>query len=95
MRRNVQWNEERKKFVTLSFFNFITITTTEDIKKALELIATTPESANIIYLWERAYEDGYEKGRKSLLQNLEGKMEEKFDISKRGGRLYAIVDIIY
>ena len=37
----------------LSFFNFITIATTENIKEALELMATTLEGENLIYLWER------------------------------------------
>ena len=63
----------------LSFFNFLTIATTENIEAFLELAATTPEGANLERLWERAYEEGYEKGRKSLLRNLEIKMEEKFE----------------
>lgn len=62
-----------------SFFNFITIANTEDIKKFLRLAATTTEGENLKYLWERAYEDGYENGRKSLLRNLEIKMEDKFE----------------
>lgn len=53
----------------LSFFNFLTIAITENIKEFLELAATTPEGANLKQLWERAYEEGYKKGRKSLLQN--------------------------
>ena len=63
----------------LSFFNFITIATTEDIKEALELIATTSEGENLIYLWERAYKDGYESGRKSLLRSLEKNLEDRFE----------------
>lgn len=63
----------------LSFFNFLTIATTESILAFLELAATTPEGANLERLWERAYEEGYEKGRKSLLLNLGIKMEEKFE----------------
>jgi hypothetical protein len=62
-----------------SFFNFITIANTEDIKKFLRLAATTTEGENLKYLWERAYEDGYENGRKSLLRNLEIKMDNKFE----------------
>ena len=63
----------------LSFFHFITIATTEDIKKFLAFTATTPEGENLEYLWERAYEDGYKNGRKSLLQSLERNLEEKFE----------------
>lgn len=63
----------------LSFFNFLTIATTENVLAFLELAATTPEGANLERLWERAYEEGYEKGRKSLLRNLGIKMEEKFE----------------
>jgi hypothetical protein len=56
-----------------SFLNFITLATTEDIKKFLRFAATTPESVNLFYLWKRAYDEGFQKGRKSLLQNLEGR----------------------
>jgi hypothetical protein len=38
----------------LSFFNFITIATTKDIKSFLEFAATTTEGENLLYLWERA-----------------------------------------
>jgi hypothetical protein len=63
----------------LSFFNFITIATTDNIKKFLEFAATTPDGENLEHLWERAYEDGFENGRKSLLRNLERKLEDKFE----------------
>jgi hypothetical protein len=42
----------------LSFFNFITVANTEEIKNFLELADTTQESDNLRYIWERAYEDG-------------------------------------
>jgi flagellar biosynthesis/type III secretory pathway protein FliH len=62
-----------------SFLNFITLATIEDIKKFLKLAATTHEGENLVYLWKRAYEDGIENGRKSLLQDLGKEMEEKFE----------------
>jgi hypothetical protein len=58
-----------------SFFNFITLATVEDIKKFLTLASTTPEGKNLENLWRRAHEEGYEKGKESLLWNLEIKME--------------------
>jgi hypothetical protein len=70
----------------LSFFNFLTIATTENVLAFLELAATTPEGANLERLWERAYEEGYEKGRKSLLRNLERKMEERFEEGVERGK---------
>ena len=61
------------------FFDFITLATMEDIKRFLKLASTTPEGENLGTLWRRAHGEGYEKGRKSLLQDLEKKMEEKFE----------------
>jgi hypothetical protein len=69
----------------LSFFNFITVATTKDIENFLELADTTQESDNLRYLWERAYEDGFENGRRSLLQNLGKKMEDNFEEGVRRG----------
>jgi hypothetical protein len=63
----------------LSFFNFITLATTDDIKKFLELASTRPEGKNLGNLWRRAHGEGYEKGRRSLLQNLERKMKDKYE----------------
>lgn len=63
----------------LSFRNFLTIANTEDIKKFLRVAVTTPEGANLFYLWKHAHDEGHQKGRKSLLENLERKMEEKFE----------------
>jgi hypothetical protein len=37
----------------LSFFNFITMATTEDIKKFLKLASTTAEGENLGNLWRR------------------------------------------
>jgi hypothetical protein len=62
-----------------SFFDFITLATVEDVKKFLTLASTTSEGKNLECLWRRAYEEGCEKGRKSLLRNLERKLEEKFE----------------
>jgi hypothetical protein len=70
----------------LSFFNFITMATTEDIKKFLKLASTTAEGKNLGNLWRRAHGEGYEKGRKSLLQDLEKKMEEKFEEGVEKGK---------
>ena len=55
----------------LTFFNFITIATMKDIRNFLKLAAATPEGQNLISLWDRAYDDGYRNGRKSLLRSLE------------------------
>jgi flagellar biosynthesis/type III secretory pathway protein FliH len=63
----------------LSFFDFITLATTEDIKKFLTLASTTPEGKNLENLWRRAHGEGYKKGKISLLQDLEKKMEHKFE----------------
>ena len=63
----------------ISFFDFITLATTKDIKEFLKLASTTPEGENLGYLWRRAHGEGYEKGRKSLLQDLNKKMEDKFE----------------
>jgi flagellar biosynthesis/type III secretory pathway protein FliH len=63
----------------LSFRDFLTIANTEDIKKFLRVAVTTPEGANLFYLWKRAYDEGHQKGRKTLLENLERKMKEKFE----------------
>jgi hypothetical protein len=70
----------------LSFFNFITIATTDNIKIFLEFAATTPEGENLEHLWERAYNDGYEKGRNSLLQDLEKKMENEYEEGVEKGK---------
>jgi hypothetical protein len=53
----------------LSFFNFVTIATTESIKYFLALAATTRDGENLLYLWERAYKDGYKSGKRSLLRS--------------------------
>jgi hypothetical protein len=66
----------------LSFFNFITIATTEDIENFINIAATTPEGENLKYLWERAYKEGFENGQKVIqptLQRIGKKLEEKFD----------------
>jgi hypothetical protein len=68
-------NEHAPAATRLSFFNFVTIATTKDIKEFLELAATTLEGENLLYLWERAYEDG----RKAVLRNLEKKLEGKYE----------------
>ena len=62
-----------------SFFDFITLATIEDIRSFLQLASTTPDGKNLENLWRRAHGEGYEKGRKSLLRNLEKKMEDKFE----------------
>jgi hypothetical protein len=62
-----------------TFFNFITLATTEDIKIFLKLASTTQEGRNLENLWRRAHEEGYEKERKSLLQDLEKKLEDRFE----------------
>ena len=55
-----------------SFFDFITLASTEDVKNFLKLASTTPEGGNLVNIWRRAHREGYEKGRKkSLLHNLE------------------------
>ena len=61
-----------------SFFDFITLATTEDIKKFLKLANTTPEGKNLENLWRRAHAEGYEKGRKVALKDLETESKDKF-----------------
>ena len=78
-------NTNAPETTQLSFFHFITIATTENITEFLEFAATTPDRENLQYLWERTYEDGFEKGRKSLLQSLGRKMEEKFEEGVKKG----------
>lgn len=65
--------------LSFKFSDFLTIANKEDIKKFLRFAATTPEGANLIYLWKRAYDEGYQNGRKAVLQDLGRKMEEKFE----------------
>jgi hypothetical protein len=60
----------------ISFFDFITMATTEDIKKFLKLASTTPEGGNLENLWRRAHIEGYEKGRKNMEKNMEDRFEE-------------------
>ena len=62
----------------LPFFDFITLATTEDIKKFLKLMNTTLEGKNLENLWRRAYGEGYEKGRKVALLDLETEMKDRF-----------------
>ena len=71
---------------SVSFFDFITLATTEDIRRFLKLAGTTTESKNLENLWRRAYGEGYEKGRKSLLQGLEKKLEESFEKGVERGK---------
>jgi hypothetical protein len=52
----------------LSFFDFITLATTEDIKNFLKLASTTSEGGNLGNLWRRAHAEGYKKGRKAALE---------------------------
>jgi flagellar biosynthesis/type III secretory pathway protein FliH len=70
----------------ISFFDFITMATTEDIKVFLKLASTTPEGENLETLWRRAHGEGYEKGRKVVLQDLEKKMEDKFEEGVEKGK---------
>src|SRR6266446_2700631 len=72
-------NAQASAISRLSFLNFVTLAPTDDIKKFLKFAATTPEGENLVYLWKRAYEDGFENGKKSLLQDLGREMEEKFE----------------
>ena len=50
----------------------------EDIKKFLKLANTTPEGKNLENLWRRAHAEGYEKGRKVALKDLETELKDKF-----------------
>ena len=59
-----------------SIFNFVTLATPDDIKIFLNFAATTPEGQNLAHLWQCAYKYGYKNEKKSLLQNLERKIEE-------------------
>ena len=61
-----------------SFFDFITLATTEDIKKFLKLANTTLGGKNLENLWRRAHAEGYKKGRKVALKDLEAGLKDKF-----------------
>ena len=63
----------------ISFFDFITLASTEDVKIFLKLASTTPEGKNLENLWRRAHGEGYEKGRKAVLKDLQKKMDDKFE----------------
>ena len=69
----------------LTFSNFLTIATTENIKEFLKFTATTPEGKNLEYLWGRTYKEGYESGQKTVLQNIGRKLEEKIDEGVKRG----------
>ena len=63
----------------LTFFTFITNATAQNIREFLKLAATTPEGENLMHLWSLAFEDGYERGRKSLLRSMEKNLEDRFE----------------
>jgi hypothetical protein len=63
----------------ITFSTFIAVATMKGITDFLELAVMTPEGENLVNLWERAFSEGYECGRRSLLQNLKEKMEKKFE----------------
>ena len=44
-----------------------------------------PEGGNLVNIWRRVHGEGYKKGRKSLLHNLEKKMENKFEEGVKKG----------
>jgi hypothetical protein len=70
-----------------TFSKFIAVAPITNIAHFLKLAATKPDSENLIELWERAFNEGYESGRISLLESLEEEMKERVDegIEKRKG----------
>jgi hypothetical protein len=71
------------------FRNFIKLAEIDTINTFLTATTSTLESENIKLLWERAYEEGYENGRKvvlPVLQRSRTKLEEKLEEGIRRGK---------
>jgi hypothetical protein len=61
------------------FRDFIKLADINTITCFLTTATSTLESENLEALWKRAYEEGYENGRKSLLPDIGRKLEERFE----------------
>jgi hypothetical protein len=58
------------------FREFIEIADLETIKIFLSTTFSVPESENLELLWNRAFEEGYTTGRRTLLSTLDKKLDE-------------------
>ena len=58
------------------FREFIEIANLETIKIFLSTTFSVPESENLELLWDRAFEEGYDAGRRKLLSTLDKKLDE-------------------
>jgi hypothetical protein len=65
--------------IHVAFRDFIKLADINTINTFLATATFTLESENLEVLWKRAYEEGYKNGRKAVLQDLGGKLEEKFE----------------
>ena len=69
----------------VAFRDFIKLADITTINCFLATATSTLESENLEALWKRAYEEGYDNGRKAMLLNLGVKLEEKFEEGVRRG----------
>jgi hypothetical protein len=67
----------------LSFRDFLTIANTEDIKKFLRVAVTTPEGANLFYLWKRAYDSGWRSPKREKITTREFRKEDEGKVWRR------------
>ena len=63
----------------ISFCDFIKLADIDTINDFLSTTTTILESQNLEALWKRAYKEGYERGRKSLLEDIRREMEDMYD----------------
>ena len=61
------------------------ITDTVSIERLVGLAKDSPPDSALGIVWCHAYEDGYENGRISLLQNLKKKLEDKYEEGREQG----------
>ena len=73
----------------IAFRDFIKLADIDTINTFLTATVSTLESENIKLLWERAYKEGYENGRKvvlPVLQRVKTKLEEKLEEGIKRGK---------
>ena len=63
----------------IAFRDFIKLADIDTINVFLTTTTSISESENLEALWKRAYEEGYERGRKMLLEDIRGEMEVMYD----------------
>jgi hypothetical protein len=63
----------------VAFRDFIKLADIDTINSFLSATTSILESENLEVLWKRAYEEGYERGRKMLLEDIRREMEDMYD----------------